>query len=90
MSDVRNYETYQGVFSGYDIKPGFLDEVFNAEGEVLPHYNLVLNQFKKFTLEDFNELNELAKVSFFNQGVTFAVYSDKARGVERIFPFDLF
>ncbi|MDQ3292489.1 MAG: circularly permuted type 2 ATP-grasp protein [Bacteroidota bacterium] len=90
MSDVRNYETYQGVFSSYDIKPGFLDEVFNADGEVLPHYNLVLDQFKKFTLEDFNELNELAKVSFFNQGVTFAVYSDKARGVERIFPFDLF
>ncbi|QMU29136.1 circularly permuted type 2 ATP-grasp protein [Adhaeribacter radiodurans] len=90
MSDVRNYETYQGVFSGYDIKPGFLDEVFNAQGEVLPHYSLVLNQFKKFSLEDFNELNELAKISFFNQGVTFAVYSDKARGVERIFPFDLF
>ncbi|RDC61886.1 circularly permuted type 2 ATP-grasp protein [Adhaeribacter pallidiroseus] len=90
MSDVRNYEMYKGVFQGYNLNPAYLDEVFSPAGEVLPHYSLVLDQFQHFTAEDFKELNELAKVSFFNQGVTFAVYSDKARGVERIFPFDLF
>ncbi|QNF35840.1 circularly permuted type 2 ATP-grasp protein [Adhaeribacter swui] len=81
---------YKGIFQDYHLNPAFLDEVFSLDGEVLPHYRLVLDQFKHFTADDFKELNELAKVSFFNQGVTFAVYSDKARGVERIFPFDLF
>jgi len=90
MSDVRLLEINNEVFSKYNLNPAFLDEVFKPEGEALPHYNLVLEQFKQFSAENFIELNEHAKVSFFNQGVTFAVYSDKARGVERIFPFDLF
>lgn len=90
MDNVRLLENNDGVFGNYNLNPTFLDEVFNPEGAHLPHYDLVCNQFGQFTAEDFKELNEHAKVSFFNQGVTFAVYSDKMRGVERIFPFDLF
>lgn len=49
----------------------------------------MLQHFGKLQLEDYNKLNEYAKISFFNQGVTFAVYSESLKGVERIFPFDL-
>lgn len=83
-------EILNGVFKEYQMNPNFLDEVFHTEGSANPHYNEVLKQFAKFSAEDFRELNEQAKLSFFNQGVTFAVYSDKTKGVERIFPFDLF
>ncbi|MFA1771449.1 circularly permuted type 2 ATP-grasp protein [Rufibacter glacialis] len=78
------------VFRNYQIPPQFLDEVFNAPGQVHPHYENVYRQFLEFSKEEFKELNEHAKMSFFNQGITFSVYSDKAKGVERIFPFDLF
>lgn len=78
------------VFTNYQIQPHFLDEVFGKQGQINPHYQQVLDQFTQFSAHDFKELNEHAKVSFFNQGVTFAVYSEKLKGVERIFPFDLF
>ena len=89
MSEVRIIEHEKGIFSKYLCNSGFLDEAFNLYGEPLRHYQLVFDQFRRFLVEDFKELNELAKMSFFNEGITFAVYSDKARGVERIFPFDL-
>ncbi len=79
-----------GILGNYQIPPQFLDEVFMAPGQVHPHYQAVYQQFQEFSKEDFKELNEHAKMSFFNQGITFSVYSDKSKGVERIFPFDLF
>lgn len=78
------------VFTDYPVNTPFLDEVFTSEGAVNPQYGKLLDQFAQYSAQDFHELNEYAKVSFFNQGVTFAVYSDKSKGVERIFPFDLF
>jgi uncharacterized circularly permuted ATP-grasp superfamily protein len=82
--------TFSGVFSEYQNSPDFLDEVFDRDGAPKPHYQQVLKQFLQYQVNDFRELNDHAKLSFFNQGITFAVYSDKAKGVERIFPFDLF
>lgn len=81
---------FTGVFSDYQVSPDFLDEVYDHKGTGKAHYQLVLNKFLQYRAENFRELNEHAKLSFFNQGITFAVYSDKAKGVERIFPFDLF
>ncbi|MBA9077201.1 circularly permuted type 2 ATP-grasp protein [Rufibacter quisquiliarum] len=78
------------VFKNYQIPPHFLDEVFQNPGEAHPHYQAVFQQFLDFTKDEFKELNEHAKMSFFNQGITFSVYSEEAKGVERIFPFDLF
>jgi len=80
----------KGVFASYNMDAAFCDEVFAGESSVRQHYNKLLNQFDKLNAEDFKELNEYAKISFYNQGITFAVYSDKQRGVERIMPFDLF
>jgi uncharacterized circularly permuted ATP-grasp superfamily protein len=79
-----------GVFSSYEINKDHYDEVFEKNATVRKHYESLLAQFSQLGSEDFKELNEYAKVSFYNQGITFAVYSDKQRGVERIMPFDLF
>ena len=78
------------VFSNYELKPEFLDEVFSDKNKANDHYRKVLDHFAYMSAQDFKALNDHAKLSFFNQGVTFAVYSDKAKGVERIFPYDLF
>jgi len=83
-------EKASGVFRNYQVPPQFLDEVFTASGEIKPVYETVYKQFLKYSNEDFRALNEHAKITFLNQGITFSVYSDKSRGVERIFPFDLF
>ena len=79
-----------GVFSSYEINKDHYDEVFKKDATVRKHYESLLEQFRQLGSQDFKELNEYAKVSFYNQGITFAVYSDKQRGVERIMPFDLF
>lgn len=78
------------TFNSYENNPRLHDEVFERNGKVREHYQKLLEEFKDFSHEDFKKLNEYAKLSFFNQGVTFAVYSDNLKGVERIFPFDLF
>ncbi len=78
------------IFSSYEIPEGCLDEVFKGPGKPNPHYERILNQFEQYSNEDYRLLNEYAKVSFLHQGVTYAVYSDSSRGIERIFPFDLF
>jgi uncharacterized circularly permuted ATP-grasp superfamily protein len=84
------YSNFKEVFSNYQLNPGFIDEVFSDKNLAKDHYQKVLHHFAQLSAQDFKELNDHAKLSFFNQGVTFAVYSDKAKGVERIFPYDLF
>lgn len=78
------------IFSSYNLEKNLYDEVFDQTGKVKKYYQKVLSLFNKLTLQDLKKLNEFARASFFNQGVTFAVYSDNMKGVERIFPFDLF
>lgn len=78
------------AFSTYPVEKNQLDEVFDHNGKAKKYYNRVLNTFRNYSLEDIKKLNEFAKLSFFNQGVTFAVYSENLTGTERIFPFDLF
>ena len=67
-----------------------LDEVYDRHFHIRNHYQNVVDHFSKIKIKDFKDLNEYAKRSSFDQGITFNVYSDKDRGVERIFPFDLF
>lgn len=74
----------------YPILDGLLDEVYNRENDARPIYHKILEKFSQFSEKDIRKLSEYAKLSFFNQGITFNVYSDKDRGVERIFPFDMF
>ncbi|MDX2196894.1 MAG: circularly permuted type 2 ATP-grasp protein [Cytophagales bacterium] len=76
-------------FAEYAMESHFLDEVFDKNKKVQPHYEHIIKYFNEISLPDFKNINEYSKMTFYNQGITFAVYSDKERGVERIFPFDL-
>ncbi len=78
------------LFQNYPTNPTFFDEVFRHDGAVYPHYEDIHRQFSRLTIADFERLNEYAKLSFLNQGITYAVYSDGHKGAEQIFPFDLF
>lgn len=78
------------IMNNYPLIAGMLDEVYRDSDKVRPIYQKIFERFKDFKEEDIIKLSEYAKVSFFNQGITFNVYSDKDRGVERIFPFDMF
>lgn len=80
----------QSLFANYEMAQQFLDEVF-PNGNVLDDsYQKVFKHFDELSIDNFKAINEYTKMSFFNQGITFNVYSDKEKGVERIFPFDLF
>jgi uncharacterized circularly permuted ATP-grasp superfamily protein len=78
----------QSLFDHYD-PGGFFDEMFSADGEVRPHYRLLLERASGMSVEDFNRKRLIAEKSYLNQGITFTVYNDKQEGTERIFPFDL-
>jgi uncharacterized circularly permuted ATP-grasp superfamily protein len=66
------------------------DEVFDRNGRAKGYYQRIFNLFNRFSKEEIKKLIECSKLSFFNQGITFAVYSESTKGTERIFPFDLF
>src|SRR4051812_40613669 len=79
----------KSVLDDYKMDPALYDEIFDSEGQIREHYKTLLQDFSKLKPEEYKKLNDYAKISFFNQGVTFAVYSEKLKGTERIFPFDL-
>src|SRR5690606_3639545 len=74
----------------YPIEQGLLDEVYQQENGSRPIYHKIIEKFNQFSESDIRTFSENAKLSFFNQGITFSVYSEKDVGVERIFPFDIF
>jgi len=82
--------TTDRLLDAYPLSDTFLDEVYNFQGKIRKHYQKVKNHLAKTPLDDFKELNDYARTSSFDQGITFNVYSEKAKGTERIFPFDLF
>jgi uncharacterized circularly permuted ATP-grasp superfamily protein len=78
------------LFENYDIAPHFFDEAFTSSKKQHIQYEKLFEELKNYSFNDINDLNEYARRSFFNQGITFNVYSDQHTGVEKIFPFDLF
>ncbi len=80
----------RGLFKDYPKIEGMFDEVFSAEGKVLEYYNELITSIDSITESEFQIINETAKNSFMNQGITFATYNENPKGIERIFPFDLF
>lgn len=77
------------IFSSYEFDSRFYDEIFTSNNEVRKVYETLFNIFSEYSVDDFANLNDKAKDAFFNQGITFQVYSDK-EAKEKIFPFDLF
>ncbi|MEZ4811086.1 MAG: circularly permuted type 2 ATP-grasp protein [Allomuricauda sp.] len=81
--------TEKTIFSNYKRKEGLFDEVFDGNGEVKSVYQKLLDLYGSRSIDEYVQLNNKAKSSFFNQGITFQVYGDKD-SQEKIFPFDLF
>jgi uncharacterized circularly permuted ATP-grasp superfamily protein len=79
-----------GLFKDYTVPEGMYDEVYSAKGKVHDYYNELISAISSITESEFQIINESAKNSFMNQGITFATYNENPKGTERIFPFDLF
>jgi len=76
------------IFSSYELDSRFYDELFDANQEVREIYKTLYKLFGEYSIDEFDRLNNRAKDSFFNLGITFQVYGeDKVQ--EKIFPFDL-
>ncbi|MDP9172597.1 MAG: circularly permuted type 2 ATP-grasp protein [Planctomycetota bacterium] len=75
------------MFDNYEVD-GLYDEVFVKEGQPRTHYASLVNRLRALGHGAFERRRRMTDVLFRNQGITFTVYND-ARGVEKIFPFDL-
>jgi uncharacterized circularly permuted ATP-grasp superfamily protein len=75
------------MFENYEVN-GLFDEVFASSGKPRTHYASLVTRLKVLGHPAFERRRRMTDVLFRNQGITFTVYSD-ARGVEKIFPFDL-
>lgn len=81
--------TQHPIFSDYAMNSKFYDEIFDEKGNPKPIYRKLFELYSGHSIDDFINLNNKAKASFFNQGITFQVYGDQEIK-EKIFPFDLF
>ena len=74
-------------FSSYKTE-GFYDEMFEGDGRVRPHVELVLEIIQSLDPGQLLRYKHAAERLLLQLGITFNVYGDAA-GTERIFPFDL-
>ena len=79
-----------GLFTSYPKQKGMFDEVFSSLGQVHDFYQRLISSFDTISSSEYQIMNEFAKRNFLHQGITFATYNQNPKGVERIFPFDLF
>lgn len=76
------------IFNEYTVPEGLLDEVVLDLKRRDSHYRKFFERLAGLSIAEFQTLNESAKLSFLNQGVTYALYTEN-ESVEKIFPFDL-
>src|SRR3954467_2059148 len=74
-------------FSSYRTE-GFYDEMFESEGQVRPHVQLVQDIIQSLDPGQLLRYKHAAERLLLQLGITFNVYGDD-QGTERIFPFDL-
>ncbi len=79
----------KNLLGAYEVNPDMYDEVTQDRDQQLHYYKKFISLMKTMDFQEFKALNENAKLSFLNQGVTYALY-DKQESIEQIFPFDLF
>ncbi|MEP2281409.1 circularly permuted type 2 ATP-grasp protein, partial [Maribacter sp.] len=84
MENIENQ-----IFSSYQRNPDLYDEIYDKNGKIKEVYQKLFNLYGEHSINDYVSLNNKAKSSFFNQGITFQVYGDN-NVQEKIFPFDLF
>jgi uncharacterized circularly permuted ATP-grasp superfamily protein len=76
------------LFAKYDLHGSAWDEVFRERGRPHDCCRVMADCLARLGTAEFVQRRGSADLVFFNQGITFSVYSDR-RGVEKIFPFDL-
>jgi uncharacterized circularly permuted ATP-grasp superfamily protein len=76
------------ILENYEVKDNLFDEVIRELQKKDSYYHDVMSKFSEMNKQEFKSLNEAAKLSFLNQGVTYALYT-KEKSEEQIFPFDL-
>ena len=76
------------ILENYEVKENTFDEVMNEMKKSTSHYHRIMEKFSELDKIEYKSLNEAAKLSFLNQGVTYALYT-KEKSEEQIFPFDL-
>lgn len=74
-------------FDAYDPEE-FYDELFIAKGKARSHSVSLIEHMRDLGIDQLEQQRLTAEIALFKLGVTFNVYSD-ARGVEKIFPFDI-
>lgn len=74
------------IFQTYEVPDNCLDEVF-SNNEIRGSYHQIASVFNSLNTDQFEKLNELIKISFFNSGITYQVYAENQKK-EHIFPFD--
>jgi uncharacterized circularly permuted ATP-grasp superfamily protein len=77
-----------GFSSSYDVPLHTWDEMFNEDKRVRTEYGLLMDYLNLETPDELNKKEDLSKLLFMNQGITFTVYNS-GEGVEKIFPFDI-
>jgi uncharacterized circularly permuted ATP-grasp superfamily protein len=70
------------------LNPNGWDEMFSNKG-VRSSYRKVLQTLQSLDPNSLVQKQKQADDIFMNQGITFTVYSDNDKGIERIFPFDI-
>ncbi|MEA1786291.1 circularly permuted type 2 ATP-grasp protein [Arenibacter sp. GZD96] len=84
-----NTNSEKSIFSSYQKNESLFDEVFDPNGASKEVYQTLFDLYGDHSIKDYVQLNNKAKASFFNQGITFQVYGEQETK-EKIFPFDLF
>jgi uncharacterized circularly permuted ATP-grasp superfamily protein len=72
----------------YEIPVNTWDETFDSRKNVRNEYKRVVDYLDLESTEELNKKEELSKLLFMSQGITFTVYNS-GEGVEKIFPFDI-
>ena len=72
----------------YSLPENTWDEMFDQSKQVRDEYKRVMEYLDLASSDDLNKKEELSKVLFMSQGITFTVYNS-GEGIEKIFPFDI-
>jgi len=75
------------LFTNYELIPHVYDEMYKSESIREP-YKTIFETLSRISGDDLEKKQELARILFMSQGITFTVYSS-GEGIEKIFPFDL-
>lgn len=76
------------ILKNYSVPDNVLDEVSADSNSDNSIYKKLFKILSSLNIDNFQSLTDVAKLSFLNQGITYALYN-KNESVEQIFPFDL-